>query len=701
MALITKIRHRAGIAVAMIAFGLILFLVGGDLLGPNSVIKGNKKLYIGEIAGTKIKRDEFLQQVEEMKNNYAMNFGRTPTENEMYTIRQQAWDFLIVKYAFQEQYDKIGVSVPKDELIDMVQGNNISPEIRQAFTNPKTGVFDREQVVNYLQHINELPAQQQAVWYMFEKNLQPSRLRIKYDNLIQTTNFVTEEEAKKQFEAENSVAEIKYLYIPYFSVTDSVKATDALLKKYLQDHKNEYKIQESRTINYIVFPINPSPEDTLEIKKEIDRITSELPAITDDSVFAAANTDGNNPYNDYNASKIPVTLRDRFETFNKGDIIGPLMQNGKYVVYKIVSIKEDTVEYARASHILIKPENQTQAAKDKAKSVATGILNKVRGGADFAMTARISSADPSASAGGDLGWFDRKKMVTPFSDAVFGATKTGLIPKIVESQFGYHIINVTKIKTRRLLGISTIEKDITPSDVTTNEVFRVADQFLGKVSNLTDFTKQAASDSLKIKVAENLGKNDRRISDLGDAREIVSWAYNTASVGEVSKLFEINENYAVAVLEQVKEEGTASLDDIKDEISQKVSNDLKSEIILKKLSKLTGKVDDIAKAYGDAARVYTSSDLHFTANSLPNVGYVPKSVGTAFSLKDGEVSAPVKENDGIVIVEMLAMTKAAEIADYTAMKNMISTRRSNNTSYLLSETIKKFSDIKDYRYKFF
>ena len=226
-------------------------------------------------------------------------------------------------------------------------------------------------------------------------------------------------------------------------------------------------------------------------------------------------------------------------------------------------------------------------------------------------------------------------------------------------------------------------------------------EHLGKVSNYNDFLKQAATDYMKVKVAENLGKNDRRISDLGDAREIVSWAYNTASVGEVSKLFEINDNYVIAVLKQVKKEGTESLEDVKDEISQKVTNDLKAEIILKKLANLTGKVDDIAKAYGDAAHVYTSSDLHLTANSLANVGFVPKSIGAAFSLKDGEVSAPIKENGGIVIVEMLALTKAAEIADYTAMKNLISMRRSNNTSYLLSETIKKFSDIKDNRYKFF
>ena len=218
MALITKIRHRAGLAVGMVALGLILFLVGGDLLGPNSIIRGNKNLYVGEIAGSKIKRDEYMQEVDEMKSNYSINTGKNPTENEMFTIRQQAWDYMIVKYAFQEQFDKLGIDVTDQEVVDMVQGNNITPEIRQAFTNPQTGVFNREQVINYLQHINDMPAQQQAVWYMFEKNLRPSRLRIKYDNLLRTTNFVTDEEAMQQYEAENSVAEIKYLYIPYYTV---------------------------------------------------------------------------------------------------------------------------------------------------------------------------------------------------------------------------------------------------------------------------------------------------------------------------------------------------------------------------------------------------------------------------------------------------------------------------------------------------
>lgn len=701
MALITKIRHRAGLAVAMVAIGLILFLVGGDILGPNSFIMGNRNLYVGEIAGVKIKRDEFLLEVEEMKNNYMLNFNRTPNESEMYTIRQQAWDYLIVRYAFQEQFDKIGISVTEDEVVDMVQGNNISPEIRQAFTNPETGIFDREQVVNYLQNINQLPVQQQAVWYMFERNLQPSRLRMKYDNLLLSTNYVTEAEAANQYDYENSVAEIKYLYIPYYTVTDSVDVTESMIKDYLNNHKDEYKVQESRSIAYVTFPVTSSMEDSIEIRNEMDKIATELTIISDDSVYASANSEGMVPYAGYNAAQMPERLRDQFETLTKGEIIGPVIQNNSYVIYKISDIREDTADFARASHILIKPEDGSEASKNKARADALEILNKVRGGADFAMTARQSSNDPSSTAGGDLGWFSRQEMVKPFSDAVFSASQPGLIPRVIESDFGFHIIRVTKTRTNRLVFISTIEKEISASDYTTNEVYRQADLFLGKVSNYNDFIREAAVDSIKVSVSENLGRSDRRITGFGDAREIVSWAYNTASEGQVSDIFEIDNNYLIAVLTRVNEEGTSQLNDIREEIIQKVTNDLKAEIILNKLTGMTGKVNEIANSYGEDSRVYTFSDLRLTTNTLPNVGFVPKTVGAAFSLNDGEVSSPVKENDGIVIVEMTAMTKAPVIADYTAFRNLLKQRRSNMTSYLLSETVKKFSEIEDNRYKFF
>jgi len=702
MALISKIREKTGLAVGIVAFGLILFLVGGDILGPNSVILGRNRTEIGEIAGEEINREEYVQQIEELKDNYTLNFGRNPSESDMISIRQQAWDYLIVKKAFQKEYKKLGLQVTEEELVDMVQGKNIHPDLIQAFTNPETGVFQREQILSFLQNINNLPPQQQAAWYIFESNLEPSRLRIKYDNLLVNTNYITEAEAQQQYQIENNIAEVKYVYIPYYTISDSlIDITDDDLKKFLNDHKNEYMVEDGRTINYVSFPVIPSSEDTLYAKEEIDDLAYELQTIEDDSIFARINTDGNNPFGTYNIGQLPVRIRDNYSELKGNEIIGPYLLSGNYVVHKISDIIEDSLFHARASHILIRPQSENQGDKSTARAKAQDLLGQLQKGANFALLARNNSDDPSASSGGDLGWFDENRMVKPFSDAVFSSNSEGLIPRVIETEFGYHLINITGIKNNNLFKVATIEREIMPGDATRNEAFRRADYFASLTANLEEFEKNAAADSLVINEAENIGKNDRRITGLGDAREIIRWAYADASIGEVSEVIELDNNYVVAVLIDKTLKGVASFKDVRDQILPKVKNQFKAEIIRQRLATLEGTLDEIADQYGEDASVFSNSELKLSSNSLPSVGFAPKAIGTAFSLEEGEISKPIEETDGIVVIQLNSFIRSPEIADYTSYINQLKQRRVNQTSYQLAEAIREYADIVDERYKFF
>jgi peptidyl-prolyl cis-trans isomerase C len=100
-------------------------------------------------------------------------------------------------------------------------------------------------------------------------------------------------------------------------------------------------------------------------------------------------------------------------------------------------------ERVRASHILIKVnETDDDAAKAGKRAKIEGILASLKKGADFAEAARANSDCPSKEQGGDLGYFERGRMVPPFETAAF-ALKTGQMSDIVETQFGYHIIKVT------------------------------------------------------------------------------------------------------------------------------------------------------------------------------------------------------------------------------------------------------------------
>jgi len=702
MALISKIREKTGLAVGIIAFGLILFLVGGDILGPNSVILGKNKMEVGQIAGQKIGYQEYVQQIEDLKYNYTLNFGRNPTESELVAIRQQAWDYLIVKKAFQHEFDRLGLEVTDEELVDMVQGKNIHPDLVRAFTNPETGEFDRNQIIAYLQQIDQMPAQQQATWYMFERNLQPSRLRLKYDNLLIKTDYVTEVEAEIQYQEENNVAEIKYLYIPYYTLSDTtVTVSDEELQNYLDDHQNSYINEDARSISYVSFPIIPSSEDTLFYVDEMEKLASEFKTITDDSVYAHINSDGDTPFGSYTIGQLPSRLRSELNKLVPGYVIGPYLQSGTFVINKITDIVEDTLYYARASHILIKPESESAADKEKARQKAQGLLNQLRNGANFALLARNNSDDPSSSAGGDLGWFDENRMVKPFADAVFSRSTEGLIPRIIETQFGYHIIEVTGRKTNKLYKVATIEREITASDITRDEAFRKADYFSSRTANLEEFERNAANDSLTINDAEGIKKDDRRINGLGEAREIIRWAYLEASVGEASTVFELDDQYVIAVLTGKTDAGMAELEDVRAEITPKVKNELKADLIIEKLQQFEGTLDEIADKYGSDANVYVSSDTRLSSNSLPNVGFAPVAVGTVFSMKEGEVSKPIRENDGVIIIQLNSLIESPEIADYTNYKNQIEQRRMSRTSYLASEAIKEYSDIVDERYKFF
>lgn len=105
-------------------------------------------------------------------------------------------------------------------------------------------------------------------------------------------------------------------------------------------------------------------------------------------------------------------------------------------------------EERRASHILVKADKSAPAAeREKAKAKAEKLLAEVKKNpASFADVARKNSDDPgSAERGGDLDFFGRGAMVKPFEDAAFGL-KQGEISGIVESDFGYHIIQLTGVR---------------------------------------------------------------------------------------------------------------------------------------------------------------------------------------------------------------------------------------------------------------
>ena len=711
MALIGTLRTKmTKFVVGFVALAMGAFIVGSDLFGsgPRSVFGGNQN-NIGEIAGTSISRDEYQAMVQERENNYALSYNRQPGERERPTLQGQAWELLILKYAIRSQIEKAGVKVTTDEIGDMVQGKNVDPNVKQSFSD-SAGNFDRNRVIQFLNNFNSPPPTNQQMyaqwaeskyrWDMFKKDLGLGRERIKYENLLIKTNYVTTAEGERDYHNQNDVAEVKLLFVPYFALSDSsIKIADSDLKEYYDKYKEKYKAKFTRSLNYVTFPVIASAEDSTKIKSEAEKIASDFKTVADDSLFAATNTEGQNPYKKYTMATLPPTLtKDKLVT---GNVAGPFLSEGNYKIVKVVKAGTDTTYTAKASHILIRWDDETPAKKKIAKDKALKILKEIKAGADFAAKAREFGTDGTSSRGGDLGYFTSGQMVKPFQAAVFNAKKTGLLSDVVETQFGYHIIDVTSLKDNSSYTIATVELKVVPSDDTHNAAFLKAQNFAAGLSGVAAFKEKAGKENLNVLEAKDLSTNDQRVGNLGDARKIVTWLFRDGTEGKISEVFDQDNNYVVAVMSGETEEGYRSLDQVKEEITPAVRNILKGKKIIEKLNAQKGTLDEMAKTFGTDAQVNSSSDLKLNSNTLPSAGLDPTAVGRAFSLENGKRSTPFAGENGVIVLELQNKTIAPEVGDYAMYKTELVKNINNKSSLNIAEAIKDGAKIKDKRYKFY
>lgn len=161
-------------------------------------------------------------------------------------------------------------------------------------------------------------------------------------------------------------------------------------------------------------------------------------------------------------------------------------------------------EERRASHILITASKDAPAAdREKAQARAVELLAQARKSpGSFAELAKKNSQDPgSATQGGDLGFFARGAMVKPFEDVAYALNK-GDISEVVESDFGYHIIQLTDIKAPRKPSFEELRASM-EADLKQQQAQRkfaeVAETFANTVYEQAD-SLQPVVDKLKLKI---------------------------------------------------------------------------------------------------------------------------------------------------------------------------------------------------------
>ncbi|MDI3526292.1 MAG: peptidyl-prolyl cis-trans isomerase [Tenuifilum sp.] len=699
MATLERIRNRAGVLVSIV-IGLALFaFILGDFLSSGGAFFNRSQMEIAEIAGNSISYEDFQAKVNE--NEYLQKLFSNQTslnEQQMLKIREQVWQDLLRANILNVEYNKLGLSIHPDELFDMVQGRNIHPFIRQQFGDPQTGEVNKAFITNFLKNMDRDP-KAKTYWLFLEKEIQKDRLFSKYLTLIRKGLGVTSLQANKAFNERVTKINFDYLVQTYQSVPDSVvEVTESDIKDYYEAHTNDYKQTASRDIEYVVFPISPSDEDVKDAEEWMKKAYEEFSTTTDPKQYVTLNSDSKFDSKYYKKSELPENISEWAFSNTVGSVSEIYRDGDSFKVNRIIEFKmlPDSV---KARHILISPKGQTPDAKSAAKAKADSILNVLKRGGSWSKLAAKYSDDPGSNdKGGDLGWFPSGMMVPEFDHAAFNGALGEL--QLVETQFGYHILQVTRRgKEFNKVQIATLERKIVPSSVTTSKVYNQAAAFAGNNRTYDKFVSAADESNYVRRVANNLLPNDRNIAGLDQPRELIRWAYR-AEKGDVSDVMQIGDSYIVAALTEVREEGIAPLKQVLTDVRYRALREKKAEYLINKTKEaMSGKADINALAQELGLAVASAENVSLSSLTVPNAGIEPAVIGVASVSEEGQLTGPVKGNNGVFVFTLTSKVK--EEGDATMEKTRIANMYQSRAYYEVFEALKKNADIIDKRYNFY
>ncbi|MDB4447611.1 SurA N-terminal domain-containing protein [Roseivirga sp.] len=699
MAIINTLREKMGkLLIVVVGLSIVAFVLG-DLLGQNSSLLGNSR-NVGEIDGEEISQEDFATMVQNAQRNAGYPSGNPQI---MQFLRDQVWNSIIADVAYSNKLDELGLEIGPNERVDMVQGRNLSPEMGNFFLQ-RIGSNDPSSIKQYLASI-EFDPNEQNLFASYERNAMVQRTIQKFENLLAKTEYVTLAEAQKVYQEQLGFRSVEYLSVPFSSVSNEQIGTipDNEIRAYLQSHEDEFTVEETRDVDFVSFPVIPSAKDTADYDRQMADIKARLESGDNDSIYAMSITEQGSGFSEYDPTALPIPVADKLTSLKEGDIIGPDLENGIYTIHKLTEIVPTDSEFARASQIVFNIAGLSAADVAGVKTKANDILRQIRNGADFADMAREHSQGAYNNVGGDTGWMKKgDTRTTDIEEAVFGTTRKGLIRRLVETTNNIYILNVTEPKIKNRYKVAQVIVELTPSTQTIDAVYRQAGLFASDVSSTDEFNDYAAENGYAVFNGNGIDKNAISIGRLTNARQIVSWLYGEATMGDV-KDFDLDNEYVVAVYRDKRDEGVQSLEDVRIQIAGKLMNDKKAEFIKAKINGLSGTVSAMASAYGPEASVYSNGALKLADVSLSNVGVAPEAIGAAFALKNvgDKTKAYVVDNQGVVVVELKSVSAAAEIGDYTSYENQILQAAFAAIQGKLRQAVVDRVEVVDERYKFF
>ncbi|HFA52059.1 MAG TPA: hypothetical protein ENJ95_23835 [Bacteroidetes bacterium] len=722
MALIGKIRQKKWLLIGSLAGALALFILMLMFDNPNQSFFGGSRTMVGEIEGRKIEYKEF-NQVHDMLYRNAQTDG--------FSGRTFLWNYFVDEALVKKEADAIGLGVSKKELLDLQfspDQNRLSQLIKSRYSDPNTRAVDMEQLrqlkdivtggqIDQMIKDRKLVGDFKYRWAHQEKEVIKDRLQTKIANMVSKGMYTPTWMAEMLGEQQGKQVDFLFVQIPYDAINNAeVTLEDSDYKAYFEENKKQYiQDEETRKLDYVVFKVLPSAEDSTNIKKEIAELVPKFRATDNDSLFVETNL-GTIDAAYVKKDALSSAIADTVFKMPIGSVYGPYLDVNTYKAVKLLDRKiiPDSVS---AKHILRKASdyNSLVAAQKTIDSLKALIET---GAASFDSLAVAFSEDPSnAGKGGDLGTFGPGTMVKQFNDVCFYKAEPGKVYSVV-TQFGVHLIQVydQKFETNSQgVQLAYLTRDIIPSQNTQDAVKELALDLQEESTDIKVMRTTAAAKGYDLETSNWLKANDYAVGTLGagqGSREMVRWAFGDSqntkepSVGDVSpQVYSFQDQgkyyvskFAVAALKAIRPAGEASFEDVKSEMEAAVIDRKKAAMITEALAGITD-LQTIANKY--SSKVDTARNVSFASAYIQAVGSAePDVVATAFKTDLNQVSAPIAGANGVYVVKPI--NKPAVAASNAAQARQTNQQMARiQVPGKIVPSLRKHADIEDNRSRFF
>ncbi len=679
MSIIQDIRDKyAKVAVVAIALALIGFILTDYFSGRGGGANSGGSKSLGSINGTSVNATEFAKKVEAMEVN--MRNQGYPASMATTQAVEEVWKQEINNIVLQDELDKLGMTIGKKELGDILYGPNMPADLKQQLSD-ESGYdpIRAKQKIDQMLKDKNTPQEQKNNFNNYVVQLKEQRLSDKYVALHTSSINYPRWYLEKQNADNSLIGKVSLVREFYTSIVDStVKITDKEIADYVSKHKKDFKQEESRSISYATFNAAPTAADSMQVKNQLQALKAEYDT-TNDAVSFLARNGVTNFFDGYvGASQMQMVVKDTIQRLGKNQVFGPYLDGGSYVLAKMLDTKilPDSV---KCRHILLgvtdrqgNPIMPDSVAKSKVDSVATAIRN----GANFNELETKYTTDQAAHATQGVMTFASSAIqgegfAKEFGQFILFDGKPG-DKKVIKTQFGWHYIEIMEfIKPQTSYKVGYLAQEVLASQETDSKAQEEANQFAADSRDEKAFDANFEK-SIKPKgqtkgIATNIKPNDAQVQGIGYSRTLVRNIYD-AKRGEVLKPERVDFNYVVAVVTGVFEEGTQSPAVARMQVERILINKKKAEMLKQKVGKITTLEAAATALGGKQIEVVDSVRM----NSSSKIAYEPQIGGATFNPanKGKVIPEVIIGQSGIYVVRVDSVgTTPVTVGDIAEQRN--------------------------------